>query len=183
MTFVPMGYKLRVYVFNGSDVQAAGGLNCNQKLGIPYDFTSDNKLLLVASGKLSSKRVNAFTAAYIKLIDHLLGVLMQVFCIEQAVLTEGSVVVLFDGNIIEQRGGHDQSALLPVLGNMPDTDLIALSDICIGDIVAVQGNGSPLNGPQSGDCFDQFSLAVAVNTGDAYNLAGFHREGEVLYSK
>ena len=68
-------HDLPVDVFDGADVQAAGGLHRHQQLGVFVDLAGDDGLLLVAAGHAAHDGGAALTAADVVLRDELIGVL------------------------------------------------------------------------------------------------------------
>ena len=57
----------------------------------------------------------------------------------------------------------------------------ALADGSSGDILAAQGQHAGLDGLQTGQTVDQLCLAVAVDTGDAHDLAAADLEGDIFH--
>ena len=142
----------------------------DQELTGTGDLTSDDELLLVATAEFSRQGVDALTASHIEALDDRLGVLGQVVGVEDPPLAERRVVILLDGHILKDPGRHDQTPLLPVLGNMSNPHLVAPPHIGMGDVIALDDDRPALDVPQSGDRLDELTLSIAVDAGDPDDL-------------
>src|SRR3954466_10052847 len=69
---------------------------------------------------------------------------------------------------------------MPVLGDMRQTCIASLCDTAPGDVDAVDQDVAGENGAQSGQGFDELGLAIALDAGDAENLAGFDAEADTI---
>ncbi len=72
LPFVTFLYELVVNILDCTDIKTTCRLYCNQKIRIGGYFTPDDCLLLITTGKLSSKRICTFTGTHIKFPDDFL---------------------------------------------------------------------------------------------------------------
>ena len=89
---------MAVDVFDRADIQAAGGLNSHQQLGVFVDLAGDDGLLLVAAGHAAHDGGAALTAADVVLSDELIGVLADFIGLDEAALLELGLPVALDKN-------------------------------------------------------------------------------------
>ena len=89
--------------------------------------------------------------------------------------------VALQDHIVSQRIVQHQTVLMAILGNMAHAGLGALTDGCIRDVPALQPDRAAGRLFESRDAVDQLALAVAVNTGDADDLARADIEADAAH--
>ena len=74
LAFIALGHDLLVDILDRADVQAAGGLDSYQQVGVFIDLAGDNGFLLVAAGHATGDRDGTLAAAHVVLFDEALGI-------------------------------------------------------------------------------------------------------------
>ena len=83
---VTLGNDLAVDIFDGAHVQATGGLDGDEQLGILVDLTGNDGLLLVAAGHGPGNGDGALTGTDVILLDEPLGIGADVLAAQEAEL-------------------------------------------------------------------------------------------------
>ena len=166
-------------VFDGAHVQAAGGLDRDDQRLVPVQFTGDDGLLLVAAGHAAGDRDRALAGAHVKLVDQPVGVFSHFVEADEAVGLEGGIAEALQDHVLLQREVQHQAVLVPVLGDQAHV-LAPLGDGHFADILAAQNDGSAGERFQTAQAVDELRLAVAVDTGDADDLARADIQADVV---
>ena len=174
LALIALGHDLPVDVFNGADVQAAGGLHCHQQLGVFVDLTGNDGFLLVAAGHAAHDGGAALAAADVVLRDQFIGVLPHFPFLDEAAFLELRLPVTLEHHVVFQAVIQHQTVLVAVFGDMAHAVLGALADGFTGDVLAVQRNGAAGQFFQAGQAVDELGLAVALNARQADDLAAVH---------
>ena len=169
-----------MYVLNGAHVQAAGGLDGDEQFGVLVDLAGHDGLLLVSAGHAARGGDGALAGADVVLLDELLGVGPDGLALEEARLDELRLEVPLEHHIVLQGVVQHQAVLMPVLGDVADARGGALADTGVGNVMPLEDNLSRSQGLNAGKAVDQLALAVAVDAGDADDLARTALEGDVL---
>ena len=168
-------------ILDRADVQTAGWLDCDQQLRLLIDLAGDDGLLLVAAGHTAGDGGRALAAAHVILLDKALGVFLHGGLFDEAVVLELGLPIALQNHIVRQRVIQHQAVLVAVLRDMAHTRLAALADGGVGDVLAFQLDGTGGGLFQAGNAVDQFALAVAVDTGDADDLARADIEADAAH--
>ena len=167
-------------VFNCTNVQTAGWLNCHQELRVLIDLTGNDGLLLVAAGHAAHGGQAALTAAHIVLGNELIGVFAHLIAADKAALLELRLPVTLQHHVVFQTVVQHQTVLVTVLRDMAHAVLGALADGGMGDVLAIQRDLAVGQLFQTGQAVDKLGLAVALNARQADDLTGVHLEGDIL---
>ncbi len=81
------------------------------------------------------------------------------------------------GGVLPQRRREQQAFLVPILGDVGDARLAALTDRIVGDVTAVECNRAVRDVGGADDGINEFALTVALDTGDADDLTLDESEG------
>ena len=181
MACVTHGNKLLVDILDGADVKAARRLNRDEQLGILVDLASDDGLLLVAAGHAARRCDRALAGADVVLLDELIGILAYVFALQKSCAGDKlRLEITLEDHVILKRVIEHKAVLVSVLGDMAHAVGIAVADRGVGNISAAERNFAFLERLKPGDTVDKLRLAVAVDAGNADDLACVHLEGHVL---
>ena len=90
---------------------------------------------------------------------------------ESGLVREFRLKIALEHQIVLERIIEHQTVLVPVLGDVAHAHHAALPDGSVGNILAAQANLSAHHRLQTGQAVDQLRLAVAVDAGDADDLA------------
>jgi len=70
---------------------------------------------------------------------------------------------------------------MAIFGNVRETSVAARADRRAGDIEVIEKDRPRSSTSQSSNCLDQFGLAVALDAGNAEDLAGRNAEAHVVH--
>ena len=164
-----------------ADVQPARRLNGDEELRLLVELSGDDGFLLVAAGHASRNRDRALTGTHVVLLDEPVGISADSGALQEAALAgELRLKVALKDHVVFKRVVEHKAVLVPVLRNVAHAQKRALADGKMRDIVAAELDVSGLHRLKSGDAVDELGLAVAVNTGDADDLARVHVERHTL---
>ena len=163
-----------------ADVETARRLRRDQHLRVAVDLAREDDLLLVAAGEAASERLRA-AAAHVELLEQLARLLRQALREEPAEARGGRMVVVVQGDVLRQREVEHEPAPLPVLRDVAEPGVEAVAAALVGDVLVADQDPalrSPCRRPAMR--VDQLGLAVAVDAGDADDLAAAHLERDVF---
>src|SRR2546428_9153861 len=75
---------------------------------------------------------------------------------------------------------ENESASMPVFGNVRQSDIVSLSDGATSDLCAVDHNRAGKNRAQAGQRFNQLCLTISLDTCNAEYLTRFHGKADVI---
>ena len=170
-----------VHILDRADVQAAGGLDGDQEFGLLGDLTADDDLLLVAAGQAAGQLGTAVLRTHIVGLDQLLRKGPHLFSVDPPARRELiRAVFLHDGIFIDGKA-QDQAVLVAVRRNGRHTAVDAVLGIFVLDLLSAE-NDLALALFEVVDRLHELLLAVAVDAGDADDLAAPHLQIEILDS-
>src|SRR5581483_10563268 len=173
---VALGDEALVHVLDRADVQAARRLSGDQDLRVARDLTRDDHLLLVPAGEGAGARPRA-AAADVEVLDQLPGAGDEAARVQPAPLRIGLLRVVVERDVLRDRELEHEAAALPVLGDVADAEVEhpaggdMMRDVAAGDRDRAGGRAQ-----EARERVDQLRLAVAVDSGDADDLARTYRE-------
>ena len=166
---------------DGADVHAAGGLGDDEDVRAQAEFPGQHHLLHVAAGEGARRRAHA-RAANVELAKELSGVLVHRAALEvdprggeflRALLARQQVVL--------HRGGGGDAGADAVLRDVRKSQPADLAGGSSCDGLSVDEHLAAAHGPHAGDGLDQLALTVALDGGDAQNLARAHGQAHALH--
>ena len=167
-------------VLDGAHVQTPGRLDRDQQLRVLVDFPGDDGLLLVAAGHTAGRGDGALTGADVILFDQPVGVVSDILSAQEAGLVgKLRLKIPLEYQVVLQRVVQHQAMLVPVLRNMAHTQKRTLPDGSLCNILSAELHGAAHHRLQAGNAVHQLRLAVAVDAGNADDLAGANLEGHV----
>ena len=169
-------------VLDGTHVQAPGGLDGDEQLGVPVNFPGHDGLLLVSAGHTPGDGDAALAAADIILLDQPVGIIPDGLAANEAQLLEFRFPIALEHHVVFQGIVQHQAVLVAVLRDVGHPLLAALADGRLGNVGAVQGDRSGAYFFQAGEGIDKFRLAVAFDTGQADDLPFPDLQAGVLHS-
>ncbi len=173
--FVAFGDEPPVEVFDRADVEAARWLSGDQRLRVAGDLACGDDLLLVPARQRSGRRERA-APSHVELLDQRLRALDEPLGEEPAPLRVGRLVVVVQRDVLGERELEDEAAALAVLGNVAQPRVEHLARRRVVELAAADAHDAARRAGQAGERFDQLGLAVAVDAGDADDLAGANLE-------
>lgn len=93
-------------------------------------------------------------------------------------LENGGLPVVFDHHVLRHRKAQHQPALVAVLMDGADAVVEHVARRRVLNFGAVDHDPAPVAAGQAGDRLDELLLAVAVDAGNAEDLALVHVQGE-----
>ena len=84
--------------------------------------------------------------------------------------------LMAERRVLPQRGRRAAGPRAGGLRDVADAVFAAVANAAVGDVVALSSDRAGCDVPGSDDRIDQFGLAVALDTGDADDLAAVHGE-------
>ena len=158
-----------------TDVEAARRLGRDQHLRVAIDLAREHDLLLIAAREATGERLRA-AAADVELLQQPPRPLHQALRKEPAEARGGLMVVVVEGDVLRQREVEHEPAPLPVLRNVAEPRVEAVAAAVVGDVLVPDDDSPRFHLPEAGDGVDQLGLAVAVDAGEAHDLAPAHLE-------
>ena len=152
-------------------VKTSGRLHCHKKLRVFVNLSCNNRLLLVTAGHTPHNGHRSLTASHIILLDQLLRISAHLARLDKARAFKLRLPVALQHEILLQRVVQYQSVLMPVFRNMAHTVLGTIPDRGVCDILSQEFHSAFSDLLQSGQPLHQLCLAVAVDTGNADDLA------------
>ena len=166
-------------ILDRADVEAAGGLGGNDKLGLALKFTSHDHLLLVAAGQVTSVKENAWrtdieidTKLGRRPVDH--------FPVHGGASGVGRIVIVVQNHILGNREIGDHATSMSVLGDMRHAHGVACAHRGVGDLLAQEKDLAMCGAAQPGDCFDKGGLTISLNACDANDLARLYGQRQMI---
>ena len=178
-TLISLTDQHLMYVFDSTDIQAAGGLDRDQKLGLLGNLPSDDDLLLVAARESACGLGTAVLGADIVGFDQFLGEGTHFFAVDPASGREFIGAVFFHNGIFIYGKAQHQAVLMAVCRNGRHSVVNAVLGISVLDLFAVEDDPAPAL-LEVVDRFHKFMLAVAVDTGNTDDLAGTDLQVKIL---
>ena len=121
-------------------------------------------------------------AANVVLVDELLRVFADVVPAQEARLVgELRLEIPFQHQVVLQGIIQHQAVLVPVLGDVGHTQHVPLADGHFRDVLATHSDLAGDQRLQAGEAVDKLRLTVAVDAGDADDLAPAHLQAHVLH--
>ncbi len=84
-------------------------------------------------------------------------------------------------DVLRNRELQHEATALPVLGDVAEARVVVAEGVDVRDVRAVEPHAARRDRPQAAERVDQLGLAVAVDAGDADDLAGPHLERDVAH--
>ena len=170
-------------ILNSTYIQTAGGLYRHQQLGILIDLTGDDSLLLVAAGHTAGDGNRPLTAAHVVLLDQTLRVLADIVSPQESgSIGEFRFKIPLQHQIVLQRIVQHKTVFVAILRDVGHTHDTTLANGCAGDVLAAHGYLAGYQRLKTRQTIDKFGLTVAVDTGDADDLALAYLQRYVLNS-
>ena len=145
------------------------------------DLAGNDGLLLVAAGHAARRCDRALARAHVVLLDQALSVGADVLAAQEAGLVgEFGFKIALEHHIVLKRIVEHEAVLVPVLRDMAHAHETALPDGRVGNILALKRDFAAHGRLQTGQGVDKLRLAVAVDTGDADDLARADTERHVF---
>ena len=158
-----------VDVFDRADIQAAGGLNGDQKFGFLRDLAADDDLLLVSSGEAARQLGTAVLGTDIIGLDQLLREGAHLFAVDPAARRELIRAVFFHDRIFIYGKTKHETVLVPVRRDRCHTPVDSVFGIFVLDLFSAEYDLS-LAFFEVVDRLHQLLLAVSVYACDADDL-------------
>ena len=174
-TINAMAYNHKVGLvdeFDGADVEAAGGLDGDQKFRSLVDLTGDNGFLLVTAGHGAGYGNGALAGADIVGFHQPLGVGADIFAPQETELVHKfRLEVPLQHHIVFQGVIQHQTVLVAVLRDVAHAGQRALADGRVGDVLSAERYRSAGGLLKTRQTMDQLRLTIAVNTGNTNNFS------------
>ena len=154
----------------GADVDAACRVGGDQHGRLGEHLPSDDQLLLVAARQRERTHVDA-RRAHVEAAYDLVGALAAGVPIDQPVVGELATGLMAEQHVLPQRHGEDHPVAVAVLGDQADPGGAPVERRERADVGSVEEDrAGGRDHPDDG--VDQLGLAVALDAGDADDLAG-----------
>ncbi len=88
-----------------------------------------------------------------------------------------------EDEVVADRIVQDQGAVVAVLGDVGQPGLVAAIDRVLGDLAAADLDAAAVGPAQPDNRLDQLALPVALDAGDAEDLAGAHRQRHAAHRR
>ena len=161
-------------ILDSAYVQAAGGLDGDQQLGVFIDLARNDGFLLVAAGHAAGNRCGALAAAHVILLNQSGGIGLHGGAFDKTVLLKFRLPITLQNKVVCQRKVQHQAVLVAILRNVAHAQLGALTNGGACDILPFQGDGTGGGFFKTGQTINQLGLAVPLDAGNADDLPGAH---------
>ena len=163
--------NILVDIFDRADVKTAGRVHGNEQIFVVLNLTRDDDLLLIAAGEGACRPLLAFGRTDVIVFDGFAGMLEDGVAFQNFLVRKRMFLIVLENQIVFNGEIQHETMLLTVGGNAGDTVFKTVAGRLVEHIHTVDQNlaGGALSEP--GDDFDQLGLAVAVNAGNADDLA------------
>ena len=169
-------------IFNRSDIQAAGGLYEDHKIGLQFDLAAHDSFLLIAAAHGTDLGYAALAASDIIFLDKFFRVCFKFFRFEHTVFPGKRLFVIgFQSKVVPEGKVQDQAVFLAVLGNIGNPGFRTFADGFIGNILSVKEYLSGRYLHQTGNGVRQFYLSVSGYAGDREYFALVYFKGDIFY--
>ena len=175
---VAADYQLPVYIFDRADIDTARRLRGDDQLHVAFKLARHHHLLLVAARQAAGTKIDAWRAHVIAEarrggagvdplpVDlHAGGDAVIIIAVQHHVLGDGEIA--------------DHARFVAILGNMRDAHAVALAHARAGDVPSGESDLAGGHRRQSGDGLDKLGLAIALDAGDADNLAAMNAQIDI----
>ena len=179
-TLVALLDEAPVHELDRADVEAAGRLRGDQHARVAVDLAREDDLLLVATGEPAGTRLRP-AAADVELLHEPRRALDEAAREEPAEPRVRRAAVVVQRDVLGDRELEHEAAPLPVLRNVAEARVVVAERVDVREVVAFEAHGARRDRPQAAERVDQLGLAVAVDAGDADDLAGPHLERDVAH--
>ncbi|GDY63289.1 hypothetical protein SAV14893_026820 [Streptomyces avermitilis] len=162
-----------------ADVHTAGGVGGDQEARVVAHLAADDQLLLVAAGQGGGGDVDA-RGTDVVLLDDPARVVLGALDVEPEALRVGPLGDVAEDAVLPERGLQEQAVAVAVLGDVTDALLAALAGGPRRDVLAQEADRAGVGVLEADQRVDELGLAVALDTGDAHDLARVDGEGDVV---
>ena len=161
-----------------ADVDTARRVRGDEDARCVRHLAPEDELLLVAARQRPGGHVDA-RRAHVVLADDALRVLLRRAGREAPALARGGLSLVAEHAVLPQRRTEKQRVTVTVLGDVADAAVADLLRRPGRDVVVADDDVAAVGAAHAEDRLDEFGLAVALDTGDADDLAGADDEVDV----
>ena len=153
----------------GAHVDAPGGVDRHQGLGLPTDLPGQDHLLDVAPGQGARRRAGGGTADVEALLEHL-GIAVDGLAPQEGHLAEAGLGEVLEDEVVLHRERRDDAFRLPVLGHVAHAGLDDLPGGAVRQVLVLEEHLPGLHRPQARQGVSKLALAIAGDAGHAEDL-------------
>ncbi len=162
----------------GADIDATGRVGGDQQDRIAAHLAADDQLLLIASGQCPGQGVDA-GGTDVVVVDDPLRVLAGAGPVDPWTFDNRRPRLVAEDAVFPERRVEQQPVTVPVLGDVADAGLAELARMPVGDILGPERDRAGGGDAHPHDGLDELRLAIALDAGDAEDLALADRERDV----
>ena len=175
---VATGDELLVDIFDRADINAASRLRGHDQLDVTFQLARHHHFLLIAARQAAGTKKHARCADVIAEAGGG-GAGMHPPPVNLHAGGDAFVIIAVQHHILGDCEFADHPRFVAILGNMGNPHTVALADAGAGDVLSGKADLAGGHRGQPGNGLDKLGLAVALDTGDADNLAAMNRQVDI----